>query len=119
MHSLNLMLPKEDRRALLLRLFDDDTPLINTTAKREAAINARDTEDQEQVDIDTEEPIERSETEGPFVEDNANDTLPSKEEEDAIKRDNLVLGQEEQDVTNERETYGRAGDEEDVMNTTV
>ena len=27
--SLNLMLPKEDRRALLLRLFNDSTPLVN------------------------------------------------------------------------------------------
>ncbi|KIV94881.1 hypothetical protein PV10_02602 [Exophiala mesophila] len=27
--SLNLMLPKEDRRAMLLRLFNDDTPLVN------------------------------------------------------------------------------------------
>lgn len=34
-HSLNLMLPKEERKAMLLRLFDDDTPLINTTYKRE------------------------------------------------------------------------------------
>ncbi|KAI5294606.1 hypothetical protein KEM52_003630 [Ascosphaera acerosa] len=36
-HSLNLMLPKEERRAMLLRLFDDDTPLVNTTLKRDEA----------------------------------------------------------------------------------
>lgn len=29
LHSLNLMLPKEDRKAMLLRLFNDDRPLIN------------------------------------------------------------------------------------------
>lgn len=29
LHSLNLMLPKEDRRAMLLRLFNDTTPLVN------------------------------------------------------------------------------------------
>lgn len=34
MYSLNLMLPKEERRAMLLRLYDDDTPLVNTTQKR-------------------------------------------------------------------------------------
>ena len=34
LHSLNLMLPKEDRKALLLRLFNDDTPLINLTHKQ-------------------------------------------------------------------------------------
>ena len=35
LHSLNLMLPKEDRRAMLLRFFNDETPLINMTSKRE------------------------------------------------------------------------------------
>lgn len=29
LQSVNLMLPKEDRKALLLRLFNDDTPLVN------------------------------------------------------------------------------------------
>ncbi|KAF2169325.1 hypothetical protein M409DRAFT_65027 [Zasmidium cellare ATCC 36951] len=29
MHSVNLMLPKEDRRAMLLRIFNEDTELIN------------------------------------------------------------------------------------------
>jgi hypothetical protein len=33
LHSLNLMLPKEERRALLLRLFNDETPLVNLTQK--------------------------------------------------------------------------------------
>lgn len=28
------MLPKEDRKALLLRLFNDETPLVNQTLKR-------------------------------------------------------------------------------------
>lgn len=32
LHSLNLMLPKEDRKAMLLRLFNDDTPLVNLHA---------------------------------------------------------------------------------------
>ena len=35
-HSLNLMLPKEERRAMLLRLFNDDTPLRNLTLKQAA-----------------------------------------------------------------------------------
>ncbi|CAP93946.1 Pc16g12760 [Penicillium rubens Wisconsin 54-1255] len=34
LHSLNLMLPKEERRAMLLRIFNDSTPLINTTQKQ-------------------------------------------------------------------------------------
>ncbi|KAK6853394.1 methyltransferase domain-containing protein [Apiospora arundinis] len=35
--SLNLMLPKEDRAAMLLRLFNDTTPVINQTLKDAAA----------------------------------------------------------------------------------
>ncbi|KXG50666.1 tRNA (C5-cytosine) methyltransferase, NCL1 [Penicillium griseofulvum] len=34
LHSLNLMLPKEERRAMLLRIFNDSTPLVNTTQKK-------------------------------------------------------------------------------------
>ena len=37
LHSLNLMLPKEERRAMLLRLFNDDTPLLNLTQKQSHA----------------------------------------------------------------------------------
>jgi multisite-specific tRNA:(cytosine-C5)-methyltransferase len=33
LHSLNLMLPKEDRKAMLLRLFNDNTPLVNLQSK--------------------------------------------------------------------------------------
>lgn len=43
MHSLNLMLAKEDRSALLLRLFNDTTPLINNSnpQQREADKKAK------------------------------------------------------------------------------
>ncbi|KAI4208526.1 MAG: hypothetical protein LQ346_000036 [Caloplaca aetnensis] len=34
LHSLNLMLPKEDRKAMLLRLYNEVVPLENTTLKR-------------------------------------------------------------------------------------
>lgn len=34
-HSLNLMLPKEDRSAMLLRIYNDTTPLVNSIAKHE------------------------------------------------------------------------------------
>lgn len=33
--SLNLMLPKEDRAAMLLRIFNDTTPLINSTLNKQ------------------------------------------------------------------------------------
>ncbi|KAK1755810.1 mitochondrial GTPase [Echria macrotheca] len=34
-HSLNLMLPKEDRSAMLLRIYNDTTPLINMGIKKD------------------------------------------------------------------------------------
>lgn len=34
-HSLNLMLPKEDRSAMLLRIFNDTSPLINISLKKQ------------------------------------------------------------------------------------
>ncbi|KAM0431857.1 hypothetical protein ACHAPT_005109 [Fusarium lateritium] len=34
-HSLNLMLPKEDRSAMLLRIFNDTSPLINVTLQKQ------------------------------------------------------------------------------------
>ena len=34
LHSLNLMLPKEDRKAMLLRLYNDDTPLMDHSKDR-------------------------------------------------------------------------------------
>lgn len=34
LHSLNLMLPKEDRKAMLLRLYNDDTPLLDHSKER-------------------------------------------------------------------------------------
>ncbi|KAJ5901799.1 Methyltransferase (Ncl1) [Penicillium taxi] len=43
LHSLNLMLPKEDRKAMLLRIFNDDTPLINATLKTKRPEAPRDT----------------------------------------------------------------------------
>ncbi|PHH65877.1 hypothetical protein CDD81_1246 [Ophiocordyceps australis] len=33
-HSLNLMLPKEDRAAMLLRVYNDTTPLVNTSLQK-------------------------------------------------------------------------------------
>lgn len=37
LHSVNLMLPKEDRKAMLLRLYNEIVPLENTTHKKKDA----------------------------------------------------------------------------------
>ncbi|GKT47233.1 multisite-specific tRNA:(cytosine-C(5))-methyltransferase trm4a [Colletotrichum spaethianum] len=61
-HSLNLMLPKEDRTAMLLRIFNDTTPLINNSLQKQRQIDeaakAKTTEDAqvtEKEDIDIED----------------------------------------------------------------
>ena len=48
--SVNLMLPKEDRKAMLLRLYNDDTPLQNNSnqrAKEKVEIKAKVIEEEE------------------------------------------------------------------------
>jgi len=40
-HSLNLMMPKEDRKAMLLRLFNDDSPLLNMNQNRRSQGNSK------------------------------------------------------------------------------
>ncbi|KAJ5294927.1 hypothetical protein N7508_009748 [Penicillium antarcticum] len=84
LHSLNLMLPKEDRRAMLLRIFNDTTPLINTTQKK-----------------------------------TGNSTPTAGAEDEAMKSENVQLGEDEQEQVDTRETYTKDGDEEDRFNTTV
>lgn len=86
------MLPKEERRAMLLRIFNDDTPLVNITAKRANA------------DTDA---------------DNTPAAAPAEVEEEAVKHENEVLGQDEQEHAESRETWQKVGDEEDRFNTTV
>ncbi|KAL4871182.1 hypothetical protein BDV12DRAFT_164349 [Aspergillus spectabilis] len=90
LHSINLMLPKEDRRAMLLRIFNDSTPVLNTTHKRQATAQ------------DSTTAVEALAT-----------------EEEAIKQENLVIGQDEQEQIDTRETYTQANEEEDRFNTTV
>ena len=86
------MLPKEDRRAMLLRIFNDDTPVINTTIKRQAQA-------QEQTPSSA--------------------ATPAQTEEEVLKQENQIIGQDEQEYMESRETYTKAGDEEDRFNTTV
>jgi multisite-specific tRNA:(cytosine-C5)-methyltransferase len=109
------MLPKEERRALLLRLFDDDTPLINNSV----AWNNKTRQDVDTPPPETADGVDDAGMDDVGVVDDDEAGLPSKEEEEVIKKENLVLGQEEQDAMNERETFVKNGDELDVMNKTV
>ena len=99
LHSLNLMLPKEERRAMLLRLFNDDTPLVNSTLKRNGAGDIS-TPDTSVVDTPTLESAVEA-------------------EDVAMMNENVQLGEDEQEQVETRETWTKAGDEEDRFNTTV
>jgi len=57
-HSLNLMLPKEDRAAMLLRIFNDTTPLVNNTLQMQKDREAQ--KAREQSGIDQAEPGEQA-----------------------------------------------------------
>ncbi|TGJ81800.1 hypothetical protein E0Z10_g6967 [Xylaria hypoxylon] len=72
-HSLNLMLPKEDRAAMMLRLFNDTSPVINRTLKESAKLEA------DAADSDVKEEL--------------------KEDEDEIKVESNVNAQGTDDVT--------------------
>ncbi|KAE8333422.1 S-adenosyl-L-methionine-dependent methyltransferase [Aspergillus sergii] len=103
LHSVNLMLPKEERRAMLLRIFNDDTPLVNITDKRANAGT----------------PASATPVVEPTDADNTPAVAPAEAEEEAVKHENEVLGQDEQEHAESRETWQKVGDEEDRFNTTV
>lgn len=54
-HSLNLMLPKEDRSAMLLRLFNDSSPLINISLQKKNAQDEAAARSKEAAEADAEE----------------------------------------------------------------
>ncbi|KAI0206501.1 S-adenosyl-L-methionine-dependent methyltransferase [Astrocystis sublimbata] len=56
-HSLNLMLPKEDRAAMMLRLYNDTTPVINRSLKESAKLEAAAT-DSDAQEVKTEDASE-------------------------------------------------------------
>ncbi|KAK7420866.1 tRNA (cytosine-5-)-methyltransferase ncl1 [Neonectria magnoliae] len=78
-HSLNLMLPKEDRSAMLLRVFNDTSPLINITLHKQQQNQENGKEEPETVDAGEEKAAgeenvkseETGETNGTKTEDNA------------------------------------------------
>jgi multisite-specific tRNA:(cytosine-C5)-methyltransferase len=98
LHSINLMLPKEERRAMLLRIFNDSTPVNNNSMKNKKASQKQAEPVDEDVDVIA---------------------PPAAIEDDALKKENLALGQDEQEQVDTRETYTKAGDEEDRFNVTV
>ncbi|KAI0915012.1 S-adenosyl-L-methionine-dependent methyltransferase [Ustulina deusta] len=73
-HSLNLMLPKEDRAAMMLRLFNDTSPVINRTLKESAKLEA-DTADSEVEEVLKEEAPEMKVENAAKAEDTGDETI--------------------------------------------
>ncbi|KAK2768276.1 hypothetical protein FQN54_000129 [Arachnomyces sp. PD_36] len=124
LYSLNLMLPKEERRAMLLRLFNDDTPLINTTGKKDDAAaaaaqqSATPTEPESatngNADIEVGDADDVDEEDGGVLLETT-----GKEEESAIKKENLALGQQEDEAMKARQSFVAVEGEDDLVNKTV
>jgi multisite-specific tRNA:(cytosine-C5)-methyltransferase len=106
LHSINLMLPKEDRRAMLLRIFNDSTPVNNNSIKNQKGSQRQVETVVDDVDTDILDAVDAVEP-------------PAAIEDDLLKKENLALGQDEQEQVDTRETYTKAGDEEDRFNQTV
>lgn len=109
LHSLNLMLPKEERRAMLLRFFNDETPLINTTNKRQRIETSTPPPETDGLPM----PLEA------LTEDVEEYHAPPEAEDKALMAENLDLGEDQQEQTDARETWTKDGDEVDRFNTTV
>lgn len=61
-HSLNLMLPKEDRAAMLLRIFNDTTPLINNTLNKQKKTETQPQESEAKVE-EEQQPLDNADVE--------------------------------------------------------
>lgn len=131
LHALNLMLPKEDRRALLLRLFNQNVQPINNLVKNDRAnrepvnvtiqASGDDNDTTSNFNDDDEEGGVNVKEEVPSYADIEKDLPPpaARNEEDFIQDEDLLKGEEEEEVMADRETYFRNADEEDRFNTTV
>lgn len=99
---------------MLLRLFNDSTPLVNTTGKRNAATAV------ESATPTEPEPMANGDDDDIDNEDGGVLLEPTGDvEEEAIKKENLALGQLEDEVMKARQSFVSAKEEDDVMNTTV
>ena len=79
--SLNLMLPKEERRAMLLRLFNDDTPLQDHSKDRFLKKEER-RADGVDDEVGEDGAVERNGEGGPGGEDDGEDVAPGGTDDD-------------------------------------
>ncbi|PNS14924.1 Multisite-specific tRNA:(cytosine-C(5))-methyltransferase [Sphaceloma murrayae] len=140
--SVNLMLPKEDRKAMLLRIYNDDTPLIDHSQqlkpkprddneRSEKSLNeAKDAtgtngvreetfDDEEdggvKLDAAADETVETADATAPLGMKGVGTEESAMEAEDALRKEQEMLVDEAKDAEAAPEREG----EEDRMNTTV
>ncbi|KAJ2905429.1 hypothetical protein MKZ38_005527 [Zalerion maritima] len=68
-HSLNLMLPKEDRSAMLLRIFNDTSPVVNLSLKKKEEQKKKQEEDGNIVKMEKEDGSPNGEAENKDLND--------------------------------------------------
>ncbi|KAF2149582.1 S-adenosyl-L-methionine-dependent methyltransferase [Myriangium duriaei CBS 260.36] len=132
MASVNLMLPKEERKAMLLRIYNDDTPLIDHSQQTKKAQAAREpVEDAEMADGVPDETLIDDEDGGvklnaDAVEEDADATAPVGAsgvgtEEDALATEDRLRA-EQQQIKYDEDVVAAAPEREgesDSFNTTV
>lgn len=87
LHSLNLMLPKEDRSAMLLRLYNDTSPLMDHS--RDRFLPKRNGPKDEDA-TKHEDELMKDEDEGMKDEDDDDDVKPEDEPPKADDKDKIV-----------------------------
>jgi multisite-specific tRNA:(cytosine-C5)-methyltransferase len=108
LHSLNLMLPKEERRAMLLRIYNEDVELVNHTTKNDSSADATPAAAESGEAMDTTEDAKLA---GISAEQ---DSLAA---EDASLKEKVEIQQDDQNKV-DAAMPERAG-EEDVSNKTI
>ena len=131
LHALNLMLPKEDRRALLLRLFNKDVQPINTIGKPDQAsselvdeaISAGGDADNtaSNANEDTDDGgVKLNEHVPSYVDVEKDFPSPAaRSEEDFIQADGTPKREEEGVAITDKQAYLKDGGEEDRLNTSA
>lgn len=99
---------------MLLRIFNDTEPVVHMLPARNPAVVDGEADTTEMSDITGDAVTATADPEM------VSDTISAgKTEEEIIKNENLIRGEEQEDLVTKRETYQRDGDEEDRFNTTV
>lgn len=115
LHSLNLMLPKEDRKAMLLRLYNDDSPLMDHSKDRfNNTANGEQSGEHALSEVEPKDEI----MDGADDEEVAAAGLPATED-GALRMEDDAYSKIEDEAAKDVEMAVGVQDEEDVFNTTV